>query len=321
MDPIYNLLLKTGDANSLYMALWLYVGQVASLLKGIGFDQLREIALRYGVTLSESQCRKRIKGLEARGLVSWEPTKERGFYQLYVYAPFPDVSPPTPPPEKEMPLLDLAERIEAEKKQTPPATSFRQIGCQIGCQNGCQNGSGKTGGEENTPTFVINNVLPTSVEETPRARRKNKDKSNKEIKKEDIYPFQDEEAKRESLPSAADARKMIDFSNPKVERFRKMTARKIWERTLRPDLLDRITVGVVLKVPGFDQYNLERIYREADSQQRLYRDTNGQRGKRFFWQTINLEVKHLFEAAGWVYPATQQGYEPRPVIPEAVLQG
>ncbi|MBQ8285117.1 MAG: hypothetical protein IJZ10_02315 [Thermoguttaceae bacterium] len=113
-------------------------------------------------------------------------------------------------------------------------------------------------------------------------------------------------------PSVADVRSLVDFESPKVAAFRRLVARNVWERTIHPDLIDRIVALAALKVGGTDAKAVESMIRDAKAEVALWNRTDGRRGQPQIWRALTPEVKRLYENAGWVWSPTRFATEPRP---------
>ena len=96
------------------------------------------------------------------------------------------------------------------------------------------------------------------------------------------------------------------------------TVRIFW-RLLHPDLIDRLTAAVVLRVGGATRSTVFALIREARDEKTLYERSNGKAGKRTIWQTATLRLKRLFENAGWVWSPTRFADEPRPTREPAAI--
>lgn len=108
MQSLYSLVLASGTKEALFAALWLALGEEPGKLADVDFATVGAVAARFGVALSESQIRKRVKELEALGVLEIAPRRERGRFDLFVYQPAPArfLSPPVPEPAT--PLFDAA---------------------------------------------------------------------------------------------------------------------------------------------------------------------------------------------------------------------
>ena len=116
----------------------------------------------------------------------------------------------------------------------------------------------------------------------------------------------------ERRPDVADVRTLVDFESPKVAALRREIAEAVWEPTVHPDLIDRLTAAVVLRVGVATRSTVFALIREARDERSLYERSNGRAGKRTIWQTATLRLKRLFENAGWVWSPTRFADEPRP---------
>ena len=116
----------------------------------------------------------------------------------------------------------------------------------------------------------------------------------------------------ERRPDVADVRLLVDFASPKVAALRRKIAEAVWEPTVHPDLIDRLTAAVVLRVGGATRSTVFALIREARDEKTLYERSNGRAGKRTIWQTATLRLKRLFENAGWIWSPARFADEPRP---------
>ncbi len=112
--------------------------------------------------------------------------------------------------------------------------------------------------------------------------------------------------------AVADVRELVDFASPRVAAFRRLVARNVWERTVHPDLIDRIVALAVLRVGGTDAKAVESMIRDAKAAVALWERTDGRRGQPQIWRAITPEVKRLYENAGWTWSPTRFATEPRP---------
>lgn len=94
----------------------------------------------------------------------------------------------------------------------------------------------------------------------------------------------------------------VDFSQPMESSLREKVSRILWCDSLRRDVIDRATAGVLARLPGFTKENLHRISKEAKK--------SSQPG----WKTVNIRIMQLFESLSpkWDYPPTRTGIEPQP---------
>jgi len=123
----------------------------------------------------------------------------------------------------------------------------------------------------------------------------------------------------ERRPDVADVRTLVDFESPKVAALRREIAEAVWEPTVHPDLIDRLTAAVVLRVGGATRSTVFALIREARDEKSLFERSNGRAGKRTIWETATLRIKRLFENAGWVWSPTRFADEPRPTREPAAI--
>ncbi len=373
MNDFYAHTLARGRKDALLCAIWLSLGERPGTLDDVTFGTLAEIAARYGVALTDSQVRKRVKEHEEEGIFEIVPRRERGRFDLYVYRLAPSFVPPAPKPEPETPLFDFygAEVVNGKSVPVAPASTVaasprENRRCRCGNGDGDGNGEKPRDDSNRVKTPEIKRLQSVSsvaafaaVSEKSAQERIN---INQEIKKESKRPFlcasisefvvaaeessaatrgcgaafrekrraggqkflAPEVASDESAPpvasversaerSAANVREYVDFSKPAVVALRREVARVVWERGVRPDFVDRLTAAIALRLPGLASLaELRALDREAAEEQTLYKVSKGFSGKAKRWQTTNLAARAVFEAAGYDYPGTRRGYEPRP---------
>ena len=107
-NPYYMLALAFENAQSFFLALWLALDETPGKFADVTFETIRDVAARFGVALTDSQVRKRVKELEALDVLEIAPRRERGRFDLYVYQPSPRRFPTPPKPEPATPLFDAA---------------------------------------------------------------------------------------------------------------------------------------------------------------------------------------------------------------------
>ncbi|MBP3556496.1 MAG: hypothetical protein J6K20_02170, partial [Thermoguttaceae bacterium] len=111
MKALYSLILASGTKEALFAALWLALDEEPGTFADVDFASLRTTAARFGVALSESQIRKRVKELEKLDVLAVVPRRERGRFDLLVYQPAPNrfnVDATAPKSEPATPLFDAA---------------------------------------------------------------------------------------------------------------------------------------------------------------------------------------------------------------------
>lgn len=294
MNVLYSLLLASGTKEALFAAFWLALGEKPGTFADATFADLTATAERYGVVLTDSQTRKRVKELEALKLVKIEPLRERGRFDFSVFAPAVAVS-----------VAETA--IETESAAETPVEHTK---------NRAKTPENKTySAQESTETTAA----PTRV--APARNNKNKiNIKNKSINKKTCEISTEEPQAVDEALSTDDVRAVVDFEAPKVKALRASIAERIWEPTTHPDLIDRMTAAVVLNVGGATKSTVDSIIAEALNERTLYDRSNGRAGKRTAWSAATLRVKRLFENAGWRWSPTRFADEPRPTRrPPAVV--
>ena len=318
MNPLYPLILASGTKEALFAALWLALGEEPGRVVDATFADVRETAKRFGVSLSEQQIRKRVKELETLDVLEIVPRRERGRFDLYVYRPSPSrfPEPVAAKPEPETPLFDatFGKNVESfasvpvlkTKMETRTETESEAIERREAASRNALETSGKSAVAFGS-AVVANRERKTAPKEEIIINIKNK-KINQTAK--------DLEAEAQAATEArslADVRSLVDFESPKVAALRAEIAERVWEPTVHPDLIDRLTAAVVLRVGGATRSDVFALIREARDAKSLFERSNGRAGKRTVWETATLRVKRLFENAGWVWVPTRFADEPRPV--------
>lgn len=286
MNVLYSLLLASGTKEALFAAFWLALGEKPGTFADATFADLTATAERYGVALTDSQTRKRVKKLEALKLVKIEPLREHGRFDFSVFAPNVTVSVAETAIETETVAETSPEAVENRAK-TPESKVFAA--------------------QKSTKTTAA----PTRV--APARNNKNKiNIKNKSINKKTCEISIKETEAVDEARSTDDVRAVVDFEAPKVKALRASIAERIWEPTTHPDLIDRLTAAVVLHVGNATESTVSTIIAEANAERARYDQTNGRAGRRTAWQTATLRVKRLYENAGWRWTPTRFADEPRP---------
>lgn len=324
MDPVYVLFLRECSAASVYLALWLYLKESVGTIPFVTIDAMTSLCQRFGVMVTASQLRGRLAKLSSMGLVELAPRWERGYYDVHVFAPQPEVKELSAPADHPRPLLDLCREDDAEVC----ADGFDKDVCCVTQDMTTGGGSASAAGGRFHFHFHFENEKMNRVvefeNEGQEKEYKNKTKI-KQIKKREIESDEEEASTADAADadqgteapslSAGSVRERVDFESPKVAKLREQVARVLYEETVHPDVIDRAVAAVVLGIGGFTFDQLRRINREAEAEQALYRDTGGNRGVRFRWMVTNLRLKRLYRLNGWAYPATRLGYEVSPFTP------
>ncbi len=344
MDELIPLFLRTGNKEALFAVFWATLGREPGKLADVDFATLRDLAERSGVKLTESQVRKRVDELKKLGILGVAPRRERGRFDLYVYRPAPPKE-TVAKPEPATPLFDAAFGVGVESfakptdaaKPTVPvfaAVSETETRTETVAKTYATDvGVGRINAAPTqtlqTPTFAevrdvratstipaVASVAPEPSESETVAPPLEEINNNKYIKNKTINkPAKDLEAETQAgpeAPSVADVRSLVDFESPRVAALRREIAEAVWEPTVHPDLIDRLTAAVVLRVGGATRSTVFALIREARDEKTLYERSNGRAGKRTIWETAALRIKRLFENAGWVWSPTRFADEPRP---------
>ncbi len=318
MNPLYPLILASGTKEALFAALWLALGEEPGRVVDATFADVRETAKRFGVSLSEQQIRKRVKELETLDVLEIVPRRERGRFDLYVYRPAPSrfPEPIVAKPEPATPLFDatFGKGVESfasvpvlkTKMETRTETDAETVERREAASRNALETSGKSAVAFGS-AVVANRERETAPKEEIIINIKNK-KINQTAKDLEAEAQAATEAR-----SVADVRSLVGFESPKVAALRAEIAERVWEPTVHPDLIDRLTAAVVLRVGGATRSDVFALIREARDAKSLFERSNGRAGKRTVWETATLRVKRLFENAGWVWVPTRFADEPRPV--------
>ena len=286
MNVLYSLLLASGTEEAFFAALWLGLGERPGQYVDATFETLRAVATRFSLDLTDSQARKRVKALESRGLVKIEPRRERGRFDFFVFAPQIAESATVAETAANVETKAL-ETVETVGITTVPAASSRVAPA---CDDNKYKINIKNKKINQTANFAEVEETGATVDRTSTTAP----------------------ADSESVRDVADVRAVVDFGAPKVAALRDDIARRIWEPTVNPDLIDRLTAAVVLRVGGATKTTVDSIIAEALNERTLYDRSNGKAGKRAAWSAATLRVKRLFENAGWRWSPTRFADEPRP---------
>ena len=349
-NPYYMLALAFENAQSFFLALWLALDETPGKFADVTFETIRDVAARFGVALTDSQVRKRVKELEALDVLEIAPRRERGRFDLYVYQPSPRRFPSPPKPEPATPLFDAAfgkgvesfapaavsvfaavSETETETRTETVAQSIAEPAAPVVADH--FRGFTKM---IQTPTVAevrvvrpvsaipaVSSVAPEPTSRETVASPLEEINNNKYIKNKTINkPAKALEAETQAAvdaPSVADVRELVDFESLRVAALRREIAEAVWEPTVHPDLIDRLTAAVALRVGGATRSTVFALIREARDEKTLYERSNGKAGKRTIWQTATLRLKRLFENAGWVWSPTRFADEPRPTREPAAI--
>ena len=368
MKALYSLVLASGTKEALFAALWLALGEEPGKLEDATFADVVKTAERFGVSLTESQARKRVKELEKLDVLAVVPKRERGRFDLLVFQPAPAKVANEPKPEPATPLFDAAfgkgvesfakpsvatnptasvpvfdavsetgteaetaaapETVESIRYRARDRARLRPLQCVE--PESVQTPEFSTCA---TPTFASEttknrvgtpNRFAIDRDRSPLAELESRETdaasleeiNNKYIKNKTINKpaknFKDETQAEPEARSVADVRSLVDFESPKVAAFRRLVARSVWERTVHPDLIDRLVALAVLRVGGTDAKAVESMIRDAKAEVALWNRTDGRRGQPQIWRALTPEVKRVFENAGWGWAPTRFATEPRP---------
>ena len=366
MKALYSLVLASGTKEALFAALWLALDEEPGKLVDATFADVVKTAERFGVSLTESQARKRVKELEKLDVLAVVPKRERGRFDLLVFQPAPAKVANEPKPEPATPLFDAAfgkgvesfakpsvatnptasvpvfdavseteaetaaapETVESIRDRARDRARLRPLQCVE--PESVQTPEFSTCA---TPTFASEttknrvgtpNRFAIDRDRSPLAESESRETdaasleeiNNKYIKNKTINKpaknFKDETQAEPEARSVADVRSLVDFESPKVAAFRRLVARSVWERTVHPDLIDRIVALAVLRVGGTDAKAVESMIRDAKAEVALWNRTDGRRGQPQIWRALTPEVKRIYENAGWTWSPTRFATEPRP---------
>jgi hypothetical protein len=290
MNVLYSLLLASGTEEAFFAALWLGLGERPGQYVDATFETLRAVAARFSLDLTDSQARKRVEALESRGLVKIEPRRERGRFDFSVFAP--QIAKTATVAETATETATIVETKALETVETVEIAAVPADSSRVA--PACEDNKYKI----NIKNKKINQTANfAEVEETGAAVDRTSTTAP---------------ADSESVRDVADVRAVVDFEAPKVAALRASIAERIWEPTTHPDLIDRLTAAVVLRVGNATESTVSTIIAEANAERARYDQTNGRAGRKTAWQTATLRVKRLFENAGWRWTPTRFADEPRP---------
>ena len=297
MNPLYSLLIASGTEEALFAALWLGLGERPGQYVDATFETLRAVAARFALDLTDSQARKRVKALEARGLVKIEPRRERGRFDFFVFAP--QIAKTATVAETATKTAAIVETKPLETVENAGLAPVAAAPSRVApaCDDNKYKINTKNKKINQTADFAEVEKTGATVDRTSAAAP----------------------ADSESVRDVADVRAVVDFDAPNVAALRDDIARRIWEPTVNPDLIDRLTAAVVLRVGGATKTTVDSIIAEAMNERTLYDRSNGRVGKRTAWSAATLRVKRLFENAGWRWSPTRFADEPRPIRRSAVV--
>ena len=251
--------------------------------------------------LTEPQLRTRFKSLVDAGLVEKVDLAERGVFDLYVFAPYPERE-EREKPRRSYPLFEACFGVDFRYE----THSQNENEVRNGNENETENAAQVA--EKQTVNAVSKAANEPRFEAAPLEENNINNIINKTNNQPEVFCC-DEVAKR---PATDDVRRRVDFADPRVAALRAKIVERVWEPTLHADLVDRLTAAVVLLVGGATRSTVFALIREARDEKTLYERSNGRAGKRTIWQTATLRLKRLFENAGWVWSPTRFADEPRP---------
>ena len=253
-------------AKVVFTWLWELIGCEAGTLENMSIHRLAMLC-----RLSEGQARDRLRGLERCGLVERDETG-RGEFTLYVFQPFaPKVE--RPKKIKPMPLLDYA-----EKRSEIPSGNPREFPTEKQRENPSGHKSLQT--QEITPECV---PIPFDDSGGKQEQDKIKEKNKERV-------FQNSCSEKSVVDTLAE----YDIESREFQHHRKRVGDMFREKDISPDLLDRIALGVCLKLPGCSDRELDAIKQEANQLQK-----DGRISKRYIH--VACYMKDVFEAAGYVW--------------------
>ena len=329
MKALYSLILASGTKEALFAALWLALGEEPGRVVDATFADVRETAKRFGVSLSEQQIRKRVKELETLDVLEIVPRRERGRFDLYVYRPAPSrfPEPVVAKPEPETPLFDatFGKGVESfagddfDRRRAGSASasvSVLKTKMEIETETEAEKVERREAArrnaletsEKSAVAFASTFVASRETEIAPKEEINIKNKKINQTAKD----LEAEAQASNDAPSTADVRSFVDFESPKVAALRREIAERVWEPTVNPDLIDRLTAAVVSRVGGATRSSVFALIREARDERSLYERSNGRVGKPTIWKTATLRLKRLYENAGWTWTPTRFADEPRP---------
>ena len=322
MNPVYRLILRSGSRDSVYLALWLSLGEEPGRLRSVSFSKLVAHCARYGVKLTEPQLRTRFKSRVDAGLVEKVDLAERGVFDLYVFAPYPERE-EREKPRRSYPLFEACFGVDFRYETHSQNENEVRNGNENAAQVAEKQQVNAVSAAANEPRFEA-----APLEENNINNINNKTNNQPEVCCCDEVGRTgcDQRERKPGLRGSADGnravaattddvRRRVDFADPRVSALRAKIVERVWEPTLHADLVDRLTAAVVLRLGGFDWRAASTLIAEAKADRALYDETKGtrfQRGSREIWRGLGLRVKRIFENAGWVWTPTRFVDEPEP---------
>jgi hypothetical protein len=284
--------LKTRDAAVVYEFLFELLNRSAGSFSETSYERIAADLTRAGILTAREAAftarvvRSKLDELESVGVVERAYITASSF-ELFVYMPYPS-----------------AEDQEQRAPETGGKTLFDFASpepVETRSQNGSQNGNENGNGEKTT--VAINKELII-----------NKKINKARVKREVFHPEPQAEPEPDSFdgPTTDEVRVRVKFENPKVARFRAEVARRCWEPTTNPDLIDRLVALAVLEVGGTKARDVFGMISDARDSRDRYERTDGRAGRSKIWESLVYAAKRIYETNGWKWTRTKIGSEPRP---------
>ncbi len=302
MNLQFLLRLKTRDAAVLYAYLFESLHSASGETSETSFERLAANMTSAGITTSRggafsaSVLRSKFAELESFNAVERVATSS-GAFRVLVFAPFQTSVPST---------------VEATVQTTEPRENREQVSENLNRANTLSQNENENGNEneKRVQNFEHNkdNILLIN-------KQKNKAReSEKEVNQpQAVCAVEAVESEAvDARPKASDVKKLVNFAAPKVAKFRDALVRRVWEREINPELIDRLAALAVLKIGGVTAAQVFGICSEAKESTQRYERTDGRVGRQHMWQTIGYSCKRIYEAAGWLWTPTKIGVEPKP---------
>ncbi len=241
-----------------------------------------------GAAFSASVLRSKFAELEALDLVE-RVTTSSGAFRVAVFMPFTNSEP-------------IEERVQVVE-DLRAANMLHKNENENENENGNGNGKRVQKLEPDKEYILLINKQINKTRENEKQRMETQDSHAVEAKVPERV---------DDCPNASNIQKLVNFTAPKVAKFRDAIVRRIWEREINPELIDRLTALAVLKIGGMTAAQVFGICSEAKDSAQRYERTDGRAGCRHMWQTIGYSCKRIYEAAGWRWTPTKIGVEPKP---------
>ena len=293
--------LKTRDAAVVYEYLFERLNRSAGTIEATSYEKIAATLTADGIQTARSAnftsrvVREKLNELESLGVVERVATTPSTF-DLFVFMPYPNpVESSETNSEVRVDHYGGKSLFDYQSADGTEETASRALD-----ENGNGNGNGKA------------KKRVASKEEYIYINKQINKPSDLEIGIEESDATSVRELDQDDRPRTDDLRERIDFDRPKVDRFRREIAKRAWEPSINPDLIDRVVGIAVLKIGGLSYKDCYRMIDEAQASRDLWKRTDGRAGREKLWETLAFQVKRVYETNGWRWTPTRIGSEPRP---------